>query len=666
MPNPILQLTHVSKLFSVGESSIEILKDINLSIDAGSMVAIVGASGSGKSTLMNILGCLDHPSSGEYIVDGRNTKTLSADDLATLRNEYFGFVFQKYHLLSNLSALENVEIPAIYAGKSSADRQASSIELLGTLGLGDRINHRPNQLSGGQQQRVSIARALLNGGKVILADEPTGALDSASGQEMMQILHYLQDQGHTVIIVTHDMDVAKNAERIVEIHDGEIISDSPNVPDVALVTKLNNISSGFRIKYRSARTAVRKVKKSASKVSQYNHIFEAFKMARISLSTERLRTVLTMLGIIIGIGSVVSIMAIGEGQQQHVRDVIGPLTANKIEIRRGSGWGDSQAQGIHTLLPGDVELLKIQSYIASATPVTIVNMPVRFGNVSSSASVLGVGESFFDVIGITVSQGRSLRKEDIQTQAQVVVIDQEAQAKLFGPGVNPLGRVVIIGAVPCTVIGVTSEKSKGLLLGGGGNMHIPYSTAGVRFFGYQYFDSIMVRIKDGQNSELAEKNIITLLSNRHKLVDFFTNNKDTLSKAYTKTTKSISLALSLVASITLLVGGIGVMNILLVSVTERTREIGVRMAVGAKRSDIMTQFLIESVVICLIGGILGIFLSYLTGYLFSVFVSEWKMIFTTASIFWAFVFSTVIGMTFGFIPARKASLLSPYDALSQD
>jgi macrolide transport system ATP-binding/permease protein len=654
MLKPILQLTNVSKRFSLGNQPISVLKKVSLNIHSGTMVAIVGASGSGKSTLMNILGCLDRPSSGKYLVGGRDTDVMSADALAKLRCKYFGFVFQKYHLLSNLSALENVEIPAIYAGTASDERQENSIKLLNSLGLGDRTDHRPNQLSGGQQQRVSIARALINGGKVILADEPTGALDSESGQEMLRILMDLHAEGHTVIIVTHDMDVASHAERIIEIQDGEIVSDRPNVRNKVPISKKNHVDNG------------RKRKKKSANLSSFNRLTEAFKMAKLALSTQRLRTALTMLGIIIGIASVVSIMAIGEGEQRHVKEVIGPLTANKLEIRRGTGWEDSQATGIHTLLPGDVDSLNTQPYVASASPITQTSITVRYNNVVDNATVTGVGESFFDVSGVKISEGRQFRAEDIQQQTQVVVINQEARNKLFGASKTAVGQVIIIGIVPCTVIGVTSEKSKDLLPASGSSLLVPYTTAGVRIFGYQYFNSILVRIREGQNSNLAEKNIITLLSYRHGAKDFFTNNKDSLAKAYEQTTKSIALMLSLVASIALMVGGIGVMNIMLVSVTERTREIGIRMAVGARRSDIMKQFLVESIMVCLIGGVLGILLAFVSGHIFSIFVKEWKMIFTINAILLAFMFSTLIGITFGFMPARKASRLNPYDALSRD
>ena len=654
MTSPILKLTNANRNFTVGNQSVAVLKNINLEIYSGTMVSIVGASGSGKSTLLNILGCLDRPSSGEYIVDGRDINTLTADQLAKLRCEYFGFVFQKYHLLSNLTALENVEIPAIYAGTSKSERHVNSIALLNTFGLADRIDHRPNQLSGGQQQRVSIARALLNGATIILADEPTGALDTENGQEMMRILHDLHDQGHTVIIVTHDMEVAFNAERIIEIRDGMIVGDNPNFLNQALLSRVKNTSTSLR------------VKKNSLDQAGYLHIAETFKMARLALGTQRLRTVLTMLGIIIGIASVVSIMAIGEGQQRHVKEIIGPFTANKIEIRRGSSWGDSQAASVHSLIPGDVNLLQAQQYVGSVTPLTQISMNVRYDTISFSALVTGVGESYFDVSGITISEGRAFRTEDVKNQSQVVVIDQDASRKLFGSSKDAVGQVVLIGSVPCTVIGVASEKSRDLFAASGGNFLIPYTTAGVRIFGYQHFDSIMVRVREGQNSHLAEQDIDKLLSYKHRMKDFFTTNKESLTKAYEETTKSISLALSLVASITLLVGGIGVMNIMLVSVTERTREIGIRMAVGARQSDIMMQFLVEAVMICLIGGVLGVLISYVAGYVFSIFVAEWKMVFTPLSVVLAFIFSMIIGITFGYLPARRASNLSPYDALSQD
>jgi macrolide transport system ATP-binding/permease protein len=655
MLKPILQLKDVGKEFAVGDQRIVVLKDINLTIHAATMVAIVGASGSGKSTLMNILGCLDRPTTGHYIAGGRDTELLSSDELARLRCKYFGFVFQRYHLLPNLSALENVETPAIYAGTPGDERLAKATKLLDRLGLGDRAEHRPNQLSGGQQQRVGIARAMMNGGKVILADEPTGALDSETGQEMMQLLLDLHAQGHTVIIVTHDMNVAAYAERIIEIRDGRIVGDRANVRAASMTSQASRVSRR------------RRPKTPSSAWSGLKRLGEAFKMARLALVSQRMRTALTMLGIIIGIASVVSIEAIGEGGQRHIRETIGPLVSNRIELRKGGGWGDP-AEGIHTMLPGDIASIREQAYVHSVTPMTMANFTVRYGNANTSGTVTGVGEEFFAVRGVTLAKGRTFREDEILRQSQVVVIDQEARKELFRSGEDPIGKDIIIGIVPCTVIGLTSQKSKDLFAASGPNILMPYTTAGIRLFGHQHFDSITVRIKEGQNSHLAERNLATLLSYRHGAKDFFTNNMDSLAQAYEQTTRSISLMLSLVASIALMVGGIGVMNIMLVSVTERTREIGIRMAVGARRSDIMKQFLVEAIVICLIGGLLGVMVSFLAGYVFSLFVTvtKWKMVLTWESIILAFGCSTLIGVTFGFLPARKASLLHPHDALSRD
>jgi macrolide transport system ATP-binding/permease protein len=656
MFKPILQLRDVCKTYTVGEQSVEVLRHVNLTIHSGTLVAIVGASGSGKSTLLNVLGCLDRPTSGRYRVGGRNTASLSSDDLAKLRCRYFGFVFQRYHLLPSLTALENVEVPAIYAGTPVEERLASSAALLDRLGLSDRADHRPNQLSGGQQQRVGIARAIVNGSKVILADEPTGALDSEAGREMMQLLLDLHAQGHTVIVVTHDRSVAAYAERIVEIRDGEIVSDCPNQRD-SMLTERSVADAGMR-----------RAKRKRSPLAGFKRLVEAFKMARLALFSHRLRTALTMLGIVIGIASVVSIRAIGEGGQRHIQETIGPLASNRVEIRRGSGWSDGRAAGIRTLSPADVESIRAQPYVHSVTPMTQARATVRYGNVDSSATIFAVGESFLDVRGIVLAKGRSFRAEEVQEQSQVVVIDHEAERKLFEPEDDPLGQVIIVGNVPCTVIGVTSEKSKDLFPSAGANLLMPFTTAGIRLFGYQHFESITVRVREGQNSRLAEKNLTTLVSYKHGAKDFFTNNMNTLAEAYEQTTRSISLMLSLVASIALMVGGIGVMNIMLVSVTERTREIGIRMAVGARQSDILKQFLVEAVMICLIGGALGFLASFAVGYIFSMFVAvtKWKMVFTADSFILAFACSTLIGLTFGFLPARNASRLQPHDALSRD
>lgn len=653
MTGPLLQLTRVTRRFPAGEKDVVVLDDVSLSIDAGEIVAIVGASGSGKSTLMNILGCLDHPSSGSYTVGGRETSELESDELARLRREHFGFIFQRYHLLPHLCAAENVEMPAVYAGSAQAQRRERALALLARLGLSDRASHRPSQLSGGQQQRVSIARALMNGGEVILADEPTGALDSKSGRDVIRVLRELNALGHTVIIVTHDEQVAAHARRIIEISDGRIVGDRLN-PHADAADAAPDASGGAQ---------PRRARRLSAGVGRFA---EAFRMAWIALVSHRLRTLLTMLGIIIGITSVVSIVAIGEGAKRYMLDEIGSIGTNTINVYPGADWGDSRADAIQTLVAADAAALADQIYIDSATPETSRSLLLRYRNVDVNALVSGVGERFFQVRGMKLAQGIAFGADEVRRQAQVAVIDENTRRKLFGANPNPLGEVILIDNLPCVVIGVTASKKSAFGDMKNLNVWVPYTTASGRLFGQRHLDSITVRVRDGQPSDAAERSLTKLMLQRHGRKDFFTYNMDSVVKTVEKTGQSLTLLLSLIAVISLVVGGIGVMNIMLVSVTERTREIGIRMAVGARQTDIMQQFLVEAVTVCLMGGAIGIMLSFGMSFVFSLFVDQWKMVFSAASIASAFLCSTLIGVVFGFMPARNASRLDPIDALARD
>ncbi|OXJ15053.1 MacB family efflux pump subunit [Burkholderia sp. AU6039] len=683
MNQPLLKLAAVTRRFPAGDKDVVVLNNVNLSIHAGEIVAIVGASGSGKSTLMNILGCLDHPSEGTYTVGGRDTHMLDSDELAQLRREHFGFVFQRYHLLPHVDAVANLEMPAIYAGTPRAERHARARELLARLGLADRAHHRPGQLSGGQQQRVSIARALMNGGQVILADEPTGALDTKSGQDVIRILHELNALGHTLVIVTHDKAVARHAKRIIEISDGEIVADRPNrhyaealaeagvdtmeatdaaagappagdhhdMPPPAAVDTHAHADTGTRTQRFAAGSG---------------RFAEACRMAWIALVSHRLRTLLTMLGIIIGITSVVSIVAIGEGAKRYMLDEIGSIGTNTINIYPGTDWGDSRADAIQTLVPADVAALAEQPYVDSATPETSRTLLLRYRNVDVNALVSGVGDRFFQARGMRFALGVAFDEDAVRRQVQVAVIDQNTRRKLFGATRNPIGEVILVDNVPCVVIGVTADKKSAFGSVKSLNVWVPYTTASGRLFGQRYLDSITVRVRDGQPSAAAEKSLEKLMTQRHGRKDFFTYNMDSVVKTVEKTGQSLTLLLSLIAVISLVVGGIGVMNIMLVSVTERTREIGIRMAVGARQSDILQQFLVEAVLVCLLGGTIGIALSFGLGALFSMFVAQWKMVFSAGAIVTAFVCSTLTGVIFGFMPARNASRLDPIDALARD
>ncbi|ENU99703.1 MacB family efflux pump subunit [Acinetobacter variabilis] len=652
---PLLEVKNLTREFPAGESTVQILKGINLEIYPGELVAIVGQSGSGKSTLMNILGCLDKPTNGSYKVKGRETRELEPDELAQLRREYFGFIFQRYHLLGDLNATGNVEVPAIYAGADATERNARAKQLLTDLGLGDKTQNRPSQLSGGQQQRVSIARALMNGGDVILADEPTGALDKNSGIEVMRILRELNAKGHTIILVTHDHNVAKNATRIIEISDGNIISDKPNVPEVDDGFEKENLVRNEQKKISSWRSAV-------------DRLGEAFRMALLAMNAHRMRTFLTMLGIIIGIASVVSVVALGNGSQKQILENISSLGTNTITVYQGRGFGDnSRTAQVKTLIPDDATALSEQPYVDGVSPSVNSSVTGRFKEIEASTTVNGVSEDFFYVKGMNFESGQPFDKESVTEQAQDVVIDSNTKNTFFADGTNPVGQVILLGSVPSRVIGVIEEQKSMMGNSDSLNVYLPYSTVMSRMLGQSNVRSIIVRIKDEYPSAAAENAILSLLVQRHGAQDVFTQNSDSIRETIQETTQTMTLLVSAIAVISLVVGGIGVMNIMLVSVTERTQEIGVRMAVGARQSDILQQFLIEAVLVCILGGILGVLLSLGIGQLITHFAGgTFQMAYSTTSIVAAFVCSSLIGIVFGFIPARNAARLNPVDALSRE
>jgi len=651
MRRVLLEITDLERSFPSGETQVKVLKGLNLKIHAGEMIAIMGASGSGKSTLMNILGCLDRPTAGSYTVDGKETGHLNSDERAALRRDHFGFIFQSYHLLSHLDAIGNTEMPAVYNGINKKVRTDRAASILQRLGLEGRGHHRPSQLSGGQQQRVSIARSLMNGGEVILADEPTGALDSKSGMEVIGILRELHARGHTVILVTHDASVARQAQRIVRIKDGEILSDAsnPDAPEVIAAEDRKPLQSHKQSRW----------------TTRFGLFLEAFKMAWVAMTTHRLRTFLTMLGIVIGITAVVSVVAVGLGAKQKVIDDISSIGTNTIDIYPGTGWGDIRSGRVETLVPADLEALCAQVYVDSLTPNINASEQLRYRNVVASASIKGVGAAYFRVKDITMEMGRTLLERDIKTLSQVAVIDQNTKKKLFPNGENPVGQTILAGNVPVAVVGVAAEKDSAFK-DQNLNVWMPYTAVMSRISGQQFFSSITVRVADGMSNEIAQQGIEHLLTTRHGTKDVFTRSSDSILKTVEKTTTTLTLLISSIAVISLVVGGIGVMNIMLVSVTERTREIGIRMAVGARQTDIMQQFLIEAVLVCMIGGTIGILLSFGVGAVFSYFVSAISMQFSILSIVMAFACSTFIGVLFGFLPARNAARLDPIEALARE
>ena len=643
----LLEIKGINRWFGTGENRVQVLKDINLSIEKGDFVAIIGQSGSGKSTLMNIIGCLDVPSSGSYKIDGVETAAMTADEQAALRRRSFGFIFQRYNLLGTLTARENVALPAVYAGMEYDERMKRADELLAQLGLAGKEENRPSELSGGQQQRVSIARALMNGGEIILADEPTGALDTGSGKNVMEILHKLHDAGHTIVMVTHDPTIAANANRVIEISDGRIIADHSKNTDIPP----SNIES---------------IEEHNSWHFYRDQFFESFLMSIQAIMAHKMRSFLTMLGIIIGIASVVSVVALGRGSQEKILENINAMGTNTVSVYPGYGYGDRRSSRIKTLTVGDAEVLKQQDYVDSVTPGVNTSGTLTYDNQSLSAQLYGVGDQYFDVRGIKLAFGRLFNEDDVTQNSQVVVIDDNTKNKLFADGTNPLGKVILFNKRPLRIIGVTEPNNNGFSDSDSLQLFTPYTTLMNRISGSKYITSVTVKVKDNVNSQTAEKGIIELLKVRHGTEDFFTRNSDTIKQTIESTTGTMTLLISSIALISLVVGGIGVMNIMLVSVTERVKEIGIRMAIGARQHNILEQFLIEAVLICLIGGLVGVLFSFAISMLFNLLATDFAMSFSTISIVMAVLCSSVIGVLFGFMPAKRASQLNPIDALSRD
>lgn len=645
----IIEIENINKYFGEGENRVHVLKNISFEIKKGEFIAIIGQSGSGKSTLMNILGCLDRVTDGSYKIDGREISRFSKDELSELRQQKFGFIFQRYNLISNLTALENVALPAIYAGLSEKERNSRAEELLVKLGLGDKIKNKPNQLSGGQQQRVSIARALMNGGEIILADEPTGALDSKSGERVMKILNDLHKEGHTIILVTHDKNIANYANRIIEIKDGEIYNDSVKKFETEVikdsVKKINQVKKNLF--YSKAQ------------------FLESLKMATNAIITHKMRSLLTMLGIIIGIASIICVVALGNGSQQKILSDINSLGTNTLDIFNGRGRGDRNANKKRNLTIKDADFLRKQFYTESVTPNVNGSGTLTYGNKSYTASLRGVGEEYFNVKGLELDTGKLFNRDDVINGSQVVVIDENSRSQLFKDK-NPIGEILIFNKRPLKIIGSVITKNNMSMNSSDLVLYTPYTTAMNRIIGDNHINSITMKIKDNVDMQIAEKDVTNILTIRHKAKDFFIMNVDTLKKTVESTTNTMKLLISCIACISLVVGGIGVMNIMLVSVTERTREIGIRMAIGAKQRNILQQFLIEAILICLIGGVLGVGISVTFGIIFNMVIKNFTMIFSIFSIVAAVLCSTMIGVIFGYMPAKNASELDPINALSRD
>lgn len=645
---PLIKVNHLSRHYQTGDVVVKALDEVDLEIYPGEFVAIMGQSGSGKSTLMNILGCLDRSTSGTYIADGRDVEDLDADELAALRRETFGFIFQRYNLLNTATAEENVEIPAIYAGMSAPQREARAKSLLTDLGIGDRGHHNPSELSGGQQQRVAIARALVNNPPVILADEPTGALDSQSSADVMKLLEELNNQGRTVILITHEEAVAKHARRMINIADGQIESDSGlDQQGIATANTKNKLDM--------------KIKKSNDLLAESS---EAVKTALRALRVNLFRTALTLLGIVIGVAAVITMLAVGNGSKQNVLEQISAMGTNILSVRPGAPG--IRSANIATLIPADAKAIAEQiDNISVVVPQRSGSKTLRMGNVDYSSSVEGVSAGFPDARDWALENGDFFSEQDENAYASVAVLGTTVADIFFPDGQDPMGQYMLLGNIPFEIIGVMETKGSDPR----GNdqddtVWVPYTTAMGRLFGANYLNSIVVKVDDVAQISQTEADITALLLNRHQTEDFSVRNSASFLEMATDTQNTLTILLGAVAAISLLVGGIGVMNIMLVSVVERTREIGVRMATGARQRDIMMQFNIEAAVVCTIGGIIGVILGFSAAYILSLL--DVDIMYSVMPPVIAFTCAVGTGILFGYLPARKAAHLDPVVALSSE
>jgi len=653
--NAMLELVDVHRTYLIGESTVQALRGVSVTIEQGEFVAIMGPSGSGKSSLLQILGLLDTPDKGNYLLFGHNVNTLKEDEQAGLRNTVAGFVFQQFHLLKRMNIVDNVRLPHIYSG-IKGDFRKEAIERLTLVGLEHRIDHTPNQLSGGEQQRVAIARALIRDPMILFADEPTGNLDTTNSAEIMKILKKLHEEGKTIIMVTHEAEIAAYAGRVIIMRDGVIVSDERKNGLESLVKVAGELNFDAQV---------------AKKVSLWQDgrfkgfIFQAIQ----AILANKLRSFLSVLGIFVGVASVIAMMALGEGAKAAMQEQLKSMGSNMLSIRGGSAKIRGAAQGAGAVARftfSDVDdIAALPTLVKNATGVVNGAGRIVYGNKNWSTSLTGAGFDYGTMRASIPSVGRWFTQEEIQTRAKVAIVGVTVVKEIFGTS-NPLGKTVKINRINFTVIGIAPAKGFSGPQDEDDVVIIPVTTAMYRVLGKDYLSGIFVEVTSPTMIDQAKSAINKLIRKRHRLKDdddtFNIRDMTEIQQMLSSTTQTMSILLGSIAAISLVVGGIGIMNIMLVSVTERTREIGLRKAIGARKSDIMLQFLVESVGMTISGGFIGILAGIGISLILSFFAG-WAVKTSLISVVLATLFSAVTGIFFGLWPARKAAELKPVEAL---
>jgi macrolide transport system ATP-binding/permease protein len=629
------------------------LDGVTLSIERGDFVAVVGQSGSGKSTLMQILGLLDRKTSGDYFLDGEDVSSYDDEQLAAIRSHKIGFIFQFFNLLPRTTATDNVALPMLYAGDEDPSPKAQSI--LRKVGLDTRLNHKPHQLSGGQQQRVAIARALANDPAIIFADEPTGNISTEQSNEILGMLGEMNRQGVTIILVTHEPDVAERANRIITLRDG-------------------NIASDVRLKPLAAAAATPKSIAAPKKGASWQRLKENLRMAFVALSLNKLRTSLATLGIVIGIGSVVAMVSVGKGAQATIEEQLSSLGTNLLTIWPTNPRSSPNMAGSRSFRKFSLDDFEaLQRLVAPGSPVenvgTLVNGTVQasYGAKNVSTRIVGATASYEKMQNAKLMAGHFFTEAESYGRQRVVLLGQTVVKNLFGEDFNPIGSIIKVNRVEFRVIGVLTPKGSSGFQDADDQIIAPVHTTMYRILGKKLVDSLTISVREDSLIDIATAQVEEELRARRGIKpgeedDFSVRSLNEIRDAVNKSTQAISSLLAAIASISLLVGGIGIMNVMLVSVKERTKEIGLRKALGARKKDIMAQFLVESVMICVLGGMIGLVVGYGLSFAASSFFG-WSAVVPISAAVLAVFFSMFVGIVFGMWPAKQASNLSPIEAL---